>query len=155
MAEAPTARKVQLSVPVVDSTVVEWLDLQYSASESIRRLIRESVAREGFVDVANRPVRPPAHPVYVAENLPDDEDPVPAPPASEPKAVKPKAAEPKAAEPKAAEPKAAEPKASARTPAPPASASTSPAPKSPAAAPAAEPDANADATATIDDLLGL
>ena len=40
MAEAPTTREVQLSVPTADTTVAEWLDLQYSASESIRRLIR-------------------------------------------------------------------------------------------------------------------
>lgn len=72
VAEAPTARKVQISVPTADTTVIEWLELQYAASESIRRLIRESVAREGFTDVANRPVRPPAQPVHVAEDFPAD-----------------------------------------------------------------------------------
>ena len=62
MAETPSTRKVQITVPAADTSVIEWIELQYSSSESIRRLIREAIAREGFVDVANRPVRPPAPP---------------------------------------------------------------------------------------------
>lgn len=72
VAQTASARKVQLTVPPADTTMNEWLDLQYSAADSIRKLIRESVAREGFIDVANRPVRPPAHPIYVAEDFPDE-----------------------------------------------------------------------------------
>ncbi|UJP09498.1 hypothetical protein L2X99_13850 [Microbacterium sp. KUDC0406] len=73
MAEVPSTRKVQITVPVADTSVIEWLDLQYSSSESVRRLIREAIAREGFVDVANRPVRPPASPAYVAQDFPADD----------------------------------------------------------------------------------
>ncbi|WP_156888118.1 hypothetical protein [Microbacterium indicum] len=74
MANPAPPRKVQLTVPPADTTVSEWLDAQYSSSESIRRLIRESVAREGFVDVANRPVTPPKNPVRIAETFPGDPD---------------------------------------------------------------------------------
>ncbi|MEJ1089585.1 hypothetical protein WDU99_14805 [Microbacterium sp. Mu-80] len=94
MAETPSTRKVQITVPAADISVVEWLDLQYSASESIRRLIREAIAREGFVDVANRPVRPPAQPVHIAEDLSFERDARPAAPvAVEPVAVAPAPAE--------------------------------------------------------------
>ncbi|WP_221584746.1 hypothetical protein [Microbacterium sp. G2-8] len=72
MAETASTRKVQITVPVADVSVIEWLDAQYSTAESIRRLIRESVAREGFVDVANRPVTPPAHPAAVTPDVPLD-----------------------------------------------------------------------------------
>ncbi|KHL00054.1 hypothetical protein LK09_01560 [Microbacterium mangrovi] len=81
MAQTASARKVQLTIPPADTTMNEWLDVQYSAADSIRKLIRESVAREGFTDVANRPVRPPANPIYVAEDFPDEP---PAPSAEEP-----------------------------------------------------------------------
>jgi hypothetical protein len=80
VAQTASARKVQLTIPPADTTMNEWLDVQYSAADSIRKLIRESVAREGFTDVANRPVRPPANPIYVAEDFPDE----PAAPADEP-----------------------------------------------------------------------
>lgn len=147
MAEAPTTREVQLSVPTADTTVAEWLDLQYSASESIRRLIRESVAREGFTDVANRPVRPPANPVYVAESFPADvEEPADEPAA--PKATARKAA-PKTAKSPASEasaPEGAAPKPAARK--------TETHDDAKSAAHARRSD-DTDATATIDDLLGL
>ncbi|WP_417555804.1 hypothetical protein [Microbacterium sp.] len=139
MAEAPSTRKVQLTVPAADTTVTEWLDLQFSASESVRRLIRESVAREGFVDVANRPVRPPASPVYVGEQLPDEDQPDSAEPTAAPQLASKK------------------PRPAART-----------APTTADAGPDHEPDAESApartrreraapsaATATIDDLLGL
>ncbi|MBO3663084.1 hypothetical protein [Microbacterium stercoris] len=75
MAEAVTSRKVQITVPVADVSVIEWLNLQYSASESVRRLIREAIEREGFVDVANRPVRPPARVhAQMAYVDPDEDD---------------------------------------------------------------------------------
>ncbi|REJ06745.1 hypothetical protein DY023_05160 [Microbacterium bovistercoris] len=129
---------MEITVPVADTSVIEWLDLQYSASDSFRRLVREAIAREGFVDVANRPVRPPAEPVHVAEIFPADEPPAAAAsPATT--APAPDAAEPDAPEPDASEPKTAEPNASA----PEAPAKKAPAPKADAA------------SATIDDLLGL
>jgi len=150
VAEAPTTREVQLSVPTADTTVAEWLDLQYSASESIRRLIRESVAREGFTDVANRPVRPPANPVYVAESFPADVE-VPADEPAAPKATARKAA-PKATKSPASEasaPEGAAPKPAARK----TETHDDAEPATQARRPARSDDT--DATATIDDLLGL
>jgi len=118
VAEAANTRKVQITVPVADTSVVEWLDLQYSPSESLRRLIRESIAREGFVDVANRPVRPPAQPVYVAESFPDEADDEPAEvapraaaPEPEPAPVKTRRSRPAETKPAAAEPPPAQPPA--------------------------------------------
>lgn len=150
MADEPTTRKVQLTVPVADSTVTEWLDLQYSPSESLRRLIRESVAREGFVDVANRPVRPPANPVYVAETYPDeaideDDDFVPR---AEPLAKK---AEPPAKKP---EPAAKKPEPATKKPAKAEQPAPTRATKTRSTR-AAEAPAEASAAPTIDDLLGL
>lgn len=146
MAEAPTTREVQLSVPTADTTVAEWLDLQYSASESIRRLIRESVAREGFTDVANRPVRPPANPVYVAESFPADVEEPAAPKATARKAA-PKATKSPASE--ASAPEDAAPKPAARK----TETHDDAEPATQARRPARSDDT--DATATIDDLLGL
>lgn len=148
MADEPTTRKVQLTVPVADSTVTEWLDLQHSPSESLRRLIRESVAREGFVDVANRPVRPPANPVYVAETYPDeaiDEDDDFVPAASAPAKTAPKAQPEKTEPAKKAEPKKP---AKAEEPAPARATKTR-------STRAAEAPSEASAAPTIDDLLGL
>jgi len=147
VAEAPTTRKVQLSVPTADTTVAEWLDLQYSASESIRRLIRESVAREGFTDVANRPVRPPANPVYVAESFPADvEEPSEEPPA-------PKAAAKTAKSPAS---EASAPEAAAPKPAPRKTETDDDADDEPSTPTRRSVRSeNTDATATIDDLLGL
>lgn len=53
-ANAP--RRVRWSVPTADVSVNRWLDLQDSISESVRLLIRESIQREGYVDVVNKPV---------------------------------------------------------------------------------------------------
>lgn len=147
MAEAPTTRKVQLSVPTADTTVAEWLDLQYSASESIRRLIRESVAREGFTDVANRPVRPPANPVYVAESFPADVE----EPAEEPAAPKAAAKTAKSPASEASAPEAAAPKPAPRKTETDDDADDEP----PTPTRRSVRSENTDATATIDDLLGL
>lgn len=139
MAEVPSTRKVQITVPVADTSVIEWLDLQYSASDSFRRLIREAIAREGYVDVANRPVRPPAEPVHVAEEFAADvEEPAPARQPVKPDPARPDAAkQPDAAKAATTEHEAPEP------------AAPKPAPKAPA------PKASSAASATIDDLLGL
>jgi hypothetical protein len=60
-------RKVRWTVPGVDNSVLEWLDTQDDVSQSLRLLIRESIQRDGYIDVVNRPVeqlprrgRPPA-----------------------------------------------------------------------------------------------
>ncbi|GAA4773548.1 hypothetical protein [Microbacterium gilvum] len=164
MAEAAPARKVQFTVPPADVTVNEWLDFQYSPSESLRRLIREAVAREGFVDVANRPVRPPRNPVYVAQDFPpdnaltappvyDDEpepepelepEPEPAPTATRRSSTRSSEAKPAASS--SSKPAAAKPSASKPS-----------SPKTPSAKPkAAAPSSDAtSASATIDDILGL
>jgi hypothetical protein len=102
MADAATTRKVPITVPVADVTVIEWLKKQHSSSESVRRLIRESVEREGFIDVANRPVTP----LSAAPQAASDPKPQAAP------AVSPKKAAPIAPEPPAAfAPPAATPRA--------------------------------------------
>ena len=132
MAETPSTRKVQITVPAADTSVIEWIELQYSSSESIRRLIREAIAREGFVDVANRPVRPPAQPVHIGEDLSFERDARPA-------------------EPVKAEPVSIDDPAPAEDPAPAATEDSSP----------QQPEkqrpraADTSASATIDDLLGL
>lgn len=154
MAEAAPARKVQFTVPPADVTVNEWLDLQYSPSESLRRLIREAVAREGFVDVANRPVRPPRNPVYVAQDFPPDNA-LTAPPVydDEPEPEPELEPAPKATRRSSTRSAQTKPAASPSKP----SASKPSSPKAPSAKPkAAAPSADAtSASATIDDILGL
>lgn len=61
------ARKVRWTVPGADVSVIEWLDEQENVSQSLRLLIREAIQRDGYIDVAYKPVdqlprrgRPPA-----------------------------------------------------------------------------------------------
>lgn len=49
-------RRLRWSVPHADISTNEWLDKQYDISQSLRILIRESIQREGYIDVANKPV---------------------------------------------------------------------------------------------------
>ncbi|MFF8918016.1 hypothetical protein ACF08M_33120 [Streptomyces sp. NPDC015032] len=49
-------RKVRWTVPAADTSVNEWLNEQADISQSIRLLIRESIERDGFVDVFYKPV---------------------------------------------------------------------------------------------------
>lgn len=49
-------RKVRWTVPAADTSVIEWLDQQENISQSLRLLIRESVQRDGYVDVYYKPV---------------------------------------------------------------------------------------------------
>lgn len=51
-----SSRSVRLSVPTADVSVLTWLDLQENPSHSIRHLIRESIERDGYVDLINQPV---------------------------------------------------------------------------------------------------
>jgi hypothetical protein len=51
-----SSRKVRWSVPRADRSVNEWLDSQWNISVSLRLLIRESIQREGYIDVMNRDV---------------------------------------------------------------------------------------------------
>lgn len=52
----PEPHRYRVSVPVADEAVAAWMELQDDRSLSVRMLIRESIARLGYVDVVNRPV---------------------------------------------------------------------------------------------------
>lgn len=67
-------RRVRISVPLADISTNAWLDAQDNISRSIQVLIRESIERDGVIDVVNRPVeqlprrgRPPLTLVEQAE----------------------------------------------------------------------------------------
>ncbi len=49
-------RKIRWTVPAADTSVIEWLDQQENISQSLRLLIRESIQRDGYVDVYYKPV---------------------------------------------------------------------------------------------------
>lgn len=49
-------RKVRWTVPAADTSVIEWLNVQADISQSLRLLIRESIQRDGYVDVFYKPV---------------------------------------------------------------------------------------------------
>jgi hypothetical protein len=54
--EAAEPRRLRWSVPAADVSVNQWLDVQENISSSLRLLIRESIEREGFIDLVNKPV---------------------------------------------------------------------------------------------------
>lgn len=56
MEEATGPRKVRWTVPAIDISVSRWLDAQVSISNSLSALIRDSIERDGYVDVVHRPV---------------------------------------------------------------------------------------------------
>jgi hypothetical protein len=67
MAPSVEPRRLRWSVPRADVSTNRWLDTQHDISRSLWLLIRESIRRDGYVDVVNRPVeqlprrgRPPA-----------------------------------------------------------------------------------------------
>ncbi|WP_347110551.1 hypothetical protein AAHB33_07315 [Paenarthrobacter sp. S56] len=49
-------RRYRLNVPSADEAVAAWMEMQDNQSLSIRMLIRESIERNGYVDIVNRPV---------------------------------------------------------------------------------------------------
>lgn len=49
-------RRLRWSVPAADASTNDWLDLQENISRSIQLLIRESIQRDGYIDVVNRPI---------------------------------------------------------------------------------------------------
>lgn len=72
---------VRFSYPVADTSVAAWLASQDSVSESLRVLIRESIERDGYIDLANRPLtqqprkgRPPLELPAVAPVAPASPD---------------------------------------------------------------------------------
>lgn len=52
----PQPHRFRVSVPAADEAVVAWMELQDNQSLSVRMLIRESIERNGYIDVVNRPV---------------------------------------------------------------------------------------------------
>ncbi|MFB7919292.1 hypothetical protein [Streptomyces sp. NPDC056061] len=55
-APSPEPRRLRWSVPRVDVSTNRWLDEQHDISRSLQLLIRESIQRDGYIDIANRPV---------------------------------------------------------------------------------------------------
>ncbi|MEU6261875.1 hypothetical protein [Saccharopolyspora shandongensis] len=49
-------RRLRWSVPAADISTNRWLDEQENISRSLQLLIRESILRDGYIDVVNRPV---------------------------------------------------------------------------------------------------
>ncbi|WP_329142864.1 hypothetical protein OIU91_04320 [Streptomyces sp. NBC_01456] len=70
-------RKVRWTVPAADTSVIEWLDQQENISQSLRLLIRESIQRDGYIDVFYKPVdqlpRRGRPPLECIEQREDDE----------------------------------------------------------------------------------
>ncbi|MFE0134484.1 hypothetical protein ACFWY6_23420 [Streptomyces sp. NPDC059037] len=70
-------RKVRWTVPAADTSVIEWLNEQADISQSIRLLIRESIQRDGYIDVFYKPVdqlpRRGRPPLESTEQREDDE----------------------------------------------------------------------------------
>ncbi|MFD0270130.1 hypothetical protein ACFVGY_26755 [Streptomyces sp. NPDC127106] len=64
-------------MPAADTSVIEWLDQQENISQSLRLLIRESIQRDGYVDVYYKPVeqlpRRGRPPLESTEQREDDE----------------------------------------------------------------------------------
>lgn len=54
--------RVRLAIPPADTQVIQWVNLQSNISNSIRKLIRESIARDGMVDVDCKQVKPGVRP---------------------------------------------------------------------------------------------
>jgi hypothetical protein len=52
----PPAQRFRVNVPAADEAVLAWMRLQDNHSLSLRLLIRESIERNGYIDVMNRPV---------------------------------------------------------------------------------------------------
>ncbi|MFJ5725862.1 hypothetical protein [Streptomyces sp. NPDC093149] len=70
-------RKLRWTVPSVDTSVIEWLDAQKDISHSLRLLIRESIQRDGYIDVFYKPVdqlpRRGRPPLEITEQSEDEE----------------------------------------------------------------------------------
>ncbi|MEU0942434.1 hypothetical protein ABZ379_06500 [Streptomyces canus] len=64
-------------MPAADTSVIEWLNEQTDISQSLRLLIRESIQRDGYVDVFYKPVeqlpRRGRPPLESTEEREDDE----------------------------------------------------------------------------------
>ena len=56
MSNSTASRRLQVTIPICDTTVIEWLDKQESASESVRTVIKDYVVRHGMTDAACQPM---------------------------------------------------------------------------------------------------
>ena len=52
----PSMRRLRLSVPTTDTSVLDWLGAQSDVNASVRTLIREAIAHHGYEDVTCLPV---------------------------------------------------------------------------------------------------
>ncbi|MCB5280323.1 hypothetical protein [Arthrobacter sp. ES1] len=52
----PQPQRFRVNVPAADEAVLAWMALQDNHSLSVRMLIRESIERNGYIDVVNKPV---------------------------------------------------------------------------------------------------
>ena len=57
-----TRYRPRLAIPESDEQVIEWMQTQSDLSNSIRRLVRDSIRRQGMVDIDCLPVTPGVHP---------------------------------------------------------------------------------------------
>lgn len=76
----PQPHRFRVSVPAADEAVVAWMELQDNPSLSVRMLIRESIERQGYIDIVNRPVSQlpkPGHPAGSPEEARGVEEDVP------------------------------------------------------------------------------
>lgn len=56
MSNSTASRRLQVTIPYSDTMVIEWLDKQESASESVRMVIKDYVVRHGMTDAACQPM---------------------------------------------------------------------------------------------------
>lgn len=77
--EGATSRRLKWTIPKSDTSTQAWVEQQDSVSRSLQTLVRESIQRDGYVDVVNRPVeqlprrgRPPSTPGGWVENAAAD-----------------------------------------------------------------------------------
>lgn len=56
MSNSTVSKRLQVTIPICDTTVIEWLDKQESASESVRTVIKDYVVRHGMTDAACQPM---------------------------------------------------------------------------------------------------
>ena len=54
MAKEDTNKRFRISIPLEDTSVIEWLEKQANISFSLRVLIKEAIAQDGYIDVTCR-----------------------------------------------------------------------------------------------------
>lgn len=51
--------RLQTTIPDKDNDVIEWLKIQENVSYSLRTVIRQSIARDGMIDITCKPIANP------------------------------------------------------------------------------------------------